>query len=98
MRPSLRASAAGLRDKDTARLSGSAWRRVKNGRSSGAIRRSTRRSDSSRSVPCGRVISMTSSCRVRCFRPSGRPWFCLRARSRFAQDQRQDQACEGDRE
>src|SRR5580658_6606223 len=30
--------------------------RVKNGRSSGATRRSTRRADSSRSVPCIRVI------------------------------------------
>jgi hypothetical protein len=30
---------------------------VKNGTSSGAIRRSTRRVDSSRSVPCARVMS-----------------------------------------
>ena len=30
--------------------------RVKNGRSSGTIRRSTRRTDSSRSVPCARII------------------------------------------
>src|SRR5438445_13436440 len=40
--------------------------RVKNGRSSGAIRRSTRRADSSRSVPCARVIVKTVSCRSHC--------------------------------
>src|SRR6266516_7535148 len=38
--------------------------RVKNGRSSGAIRRSTRRADSSRSVRCARVIVKAPSWRA----------------------------------
>src|SRR5215475_2790391 len=37
--------------------------RVKNGRSPGVTRRSTRRADSRRSVPCARVIVKTPSCR-----------------------------------
>src|SRR5437870_6769310 len=40
--------------------------RAKNGRSSGAIRRSTRRADSSRSVPCAKVIVKTPSCHAHC--------------------------------
>src|SRR6266700_6745862 len=47
--------------------------RVKNGRSSGAIRRSTRRADSSPSVPCAKVIVKTPSWRAhyRAFRGVG---------------------------
>src|SRR5919106_2698611 len=46
------------------------------------------------------VASMlvTPSCRLRFFRPSRKPRFCFRAQSRFAKDQRQEQAYEGDRE
>src|SRR5205814_840416 len=56
--------------------------RVKNGRSSGATRRSTRRADSSRSVPCARVMLKTPSCRL--FFPDRGVWFAGAAKRSLA--------------